>query len=77
LDSEKRFTDSSYRNLKRAGNTIGVQHEFLNADDTKQAESKSGFVADLALDFDGVMLFSRSIREINVNFGIYKRYPTL
>jgi hypothetical protein len=36
------------------------------ADDIKQAELKSGLVADPARDFDYVTMFSRPICEINV-----------
>jgi hypothetical protein len=42
------------------------KHEFLVADDSKQEELKSGFVADPAWDFDYVTMFSRPICEVNV-----------
>jgi hypothetical protein len=43
-----------------------VQHKFVVADDSKQAELKSGLVADPAWDFDYVTMFSRPICEVNV-----------
>ena len=48
------------------GDNPGVQHKFVVADDAKQAELKSGFVADPAWDFDYVPMFSRPICEVNV-----------
>ena len=44
----------------------GVQHKFVAADDMKQAELKSGLVADPAWVFDYVMMFNRPICEVNV-----------
>ena len=43
-----------------------VQHKFVVADDVKQAELKSGLVADPAWDFDYVTMFSHPICEVNV-----------
>jgi hypothetical protein len=43
-----------------------VQHKVVVADDSKQAELKSGLVADSAWDFDYVTMFSRPICEVNV-----------
>ena len=43
-----------------------VQHKFVVADDSKQAELKSGLVADTAWDFDYVTMFSRPICDVNV-----------
>ena len=43
-----------------------VQHKFVVADDAKQAELKSGLVADPAWDFDYVTMFSCPICEVNV-----------
>jgi hypothetical protein len=57
---------SSYCNLKKTGNTSGIEHEFLMADDAKQTELKSGLVADPAWDFDYATMFSRPICEVNV-----------
>jgi hypothetical protein len=51
--------DSSYRNLERTGGNPGVQHKFVADDHAKQAELKSGLVADLAR-------FGRPICEVNV-----------
>jgi hypothetical protein len=50
----------------RIGNTPEVQHDFLVADDAKQAELKSGLAADPAWDFDYLTMFSRPICEVNV-----------
>jgi len=44
----------------------GVQHKFVAADDMKQAELKSGLIADPAWDFDYVMMFNRPICEVNL-----------
>jgi len=43
-----------------------VQHNFVVADDSKQAGLKSGIVADPAWDFDYVTMFSRPVCEVNV-----------
>jgi len=42
-----------------------VQHNFVVADDSKQAGLKSGLVADPAWDFDYVPMFSRPVCEVN------------
>jgi hypothetical protein len=39
----------------------GAQHKFVVADDAKQAELKSGLLADPEWDFDYVTMFSRPI----------------
>ena len=44
----------------------GMQHKFVVADDMKQAELKSGLVADPAWDFNYVTMFNRPICEVNV-----------
>ena len=43
-----------------------MQHNFVVADDSKQAGLKSGLAAVPAWDFDYVTMFSRPICEVNV-----------
>ena len=42
-----------------------MRHKLVVADDAKQAELKSGLVADPAWDFDYITLFSRPVCEVN------------
>lgn len=44
-----------------------VQHKYVVGDDAKQAELKSGLVADPAWDFDYVTMFSRPIPHLMVH----------